>query len=68
MKKLNELNSFEILTLTNLITNSIFECLDECELPVVKQICSNIISQICLLESQRISKECLEKCKPKDDF
>ena len=67
MKRLNELSPFEVLTLTNVITKSIFDCLDECEYPVVKQICSNIISQICLMESQRQSKECLDHKKHKDD-
>ena len=67
MKRLNELSPFEVLTLTNVITKSIFDCLDVCEYPVAKQICSNIISQICLMESQCKSKECLEHKKHKDD-
>lgn len=52
MKKLNELSPYEVLTLTNLITKNLFDCFDECEYLVIKQICSNIISQICLMETQ----------------
>lgn len=66
MKRLKEMSPYEVLTLTNIITKSLFECFDECDYPVLKQICSNIISQICLMESQCNNKECSEKCRDKD--
>ena len=60
--KLNELSPCELLTLTTMISEKIFNCFDGCEIATIKLMLSNICQQLTLLEIQKkTNKNCDDK-------
>lgn len=55
--KLNELNPCELLTLTTMISQKLFNCFELCEIPTLKLVLNNICNQLTLLEVQLKTNE-----------